>query len=380
MARRARFAGLAAGATLYSPLSMTIAKILCRSALALPFILLFAVLLASLEITPISGRWRLLLLSEKEEKELVDKVLEVGATTSDSIRTRPSRSSAITMKQEEEGARDWLTIMRAVLEENDAPLGTLLGGRVLDSQSDWRVDLVKRILEKLENGIPQLSIAGHSDHHHHHQVLHDIDMNEIHPPNLRYPLADKGRTQHLAQKNAVLVIDRPESNAFSFGFSRNADRREPGVIIVFRGAIDEIMQAGLDQHDRFQKDDHHDATMIQHFDASQRTRGKYANEPNWLSNFFGSMRDSRHLSPHQAQRSSQEAAGDHHVVASKKQEDALAVLLAHELAHLVLSHTIESYASTTLLWPQLERLGWDSKLHNVFRQSTLQHHTNGFSL
>lgn len=44
---------------------------------------------------------------------------------------------------------------------------------------------------------------------------------------------------------------------------------------------------------------------------------------------------------------------------SREQEEALAVLVAHELAHLVLSHTIESYATTALLWPQLEKLGWD---------------------
>lgn len=47
------------------------------------------------------------------------------------------------------------------------------------------------------------------------------------------------------------------------------------------------------------------------------------------------------------------------ILPSREQTQALAVLLSHELAHLVLSHTLESYASTSLLIPHLTKLGSD---------------------
>lgn len=38
---------------------------------------------------------------------------------------------------------------------------------------------------------------------------------------------------------------------------------------------------------------------------------------------------------------------------TREESNNLSVLLAHELSHLILSHTLESYASTTLLLPAL---------------------------
>ena len=345
MARRARLAGLTAGATFYSPLTMTILRMLTRTALVLPFVLLLAVLLASLEITPISGRWRLLLLSTAEEQAIVNKVLDVGTIEKKAI---GASSSATTGKRKEEGTRDWLAIMRAVLGEEDAPPGTLLGGRVLDSRTDARAQLVEAVLAKLERGIPHLTVDGEAG-------LHSLEAEDLHPTAVDYPLGTSGRTKYLERNNAVIVLDRPESNAFSFGFYGSVDRCEPGVIIVFSGAIDEIMQASL-FNDR--RGDHRLGGKAAVYAPSYRRDAvelqAYAREPSWLSAFFGSI-----VSRGQSQQPGHTDAGQ--VGISQGLEDALAVLLAHELAHLVLSHTIESYASTTLLWPQLEKLGWDSK-------------------
>jgi HEXXH motif-containing protein len=85
-------------------------------------------------------------------------------------------------------------------------------------------------------------------------------------------------------------------------------------------------------------------------------------EPSWLRAFMESLIPA--TSPSHGMGRNAAAArrnGPIRPNVTKEQEEALAVLLAHELAHLVLSHTIESYASTNLLWPQLEKLGWDSK-------------------
>jgi hypothetical protein len=276
----------------------------------------------------------MLLLSEAEEMEIVDKVLEIGNNTEVA-----DASGAIV----QEGKRDWLGIMRAVLNEEDAPPGTLLGGAVLDSKTDWRAQLAENILARLEDGVPALRATSHGGD----TSLHDISFSDLSPPSLRYPLGTAARTSRLGQRNAVLVVDRPESNAFSFGFYGSVDRREPGVIIVFAGAIEEIVNAERrDQPMGPQKPYHPLYEAQQQLDIS--------NEPSWLKNFFAS------LVPHTP--ASQSAAKQQIGHVTKQHEEALAVLLSHELAHLVLSHTIESYANTALLWPQLEKLGWDSKL------------------
>jgi len=44
---------------------------------------------------------------------------------------------------------------------------------------------------------------------------------------------------------------------------------------------------------------------------------------------------------------------------TQEQCKSLAVLLSHETAHLILSHTLESYASMNLLMPHLSRLASD---------------------
>lgn len=316
-ARKARLAQLATGAAIATPYWATFLKYLCRGALALPFVLLAAVLLAAIERTPITGRLRLLLLNQEEERDIVNKVLEIGAI----------ETSAAGSIQEQ---RDWISIMRAVLGEESAPEGTLLGGKVLDP-SDGRVHLVQRVLDKLELGVPALNLA-----------RADSSL-EIEPPNLAYPLKDSARCSYIQSHNAVLVIDRPESNAFSFGFYGSVDEPQPGVIIVFTGAIDEIMSVGPHGSTK------NPARSLTNLQEDIAYEGVH--EPSWLRSFFGSI-----LSPAQAEHQRRRISIPS---ITQEQEEGLAVLLAHELAHLVLSHTIESYANTALLWPQLEKLGWD---------------------
>lgn len=314
-ARKARLAQLATGAVIATPYWATFFKYLCRGALALPFVLLVAVLLAAIERTPITGRLRLLLLNQAEEQDIVQKVLDIGA-----------------FENAASDQRDWLSIMRAVLGEENTAEGTLLGGKVLDP-SDWRVHLVDKVLKKLENGVPALN-----------QARCDTSL-EIAPPNLEYPLKNSARCCHLSPHNAVLVIDRPESNAFSFGFYGSVDNPQPGVIIVFTGALDEIMATG--SHSELNKD-----TSASLHILPENIANPQMHEPSWLRSFFSTILPSHH----QLEQSRGKVVG---YSITKEQEEGLAVLLAHELAHLVLSHTIESYANTALLWPQLEKLGWD---------------------
>lgn len=322
-ARKARLAQLATGAVATTPYWATAFKIICRSALALPFVLLAAVLLIAIERTPITGRLRLLLLNQDEELDIVNKVLDIGEVESLGV-TRDDQWT-----KDIKNERDWLTIMRTVLGEDNAPEGTLLGGQVL-SPADWRTGLVEHILTKLERGIPALKSS------------EAATLLEIQPPPLSYPLGNSARCTHLRRRNAVLVVDRPESNAFSFGFYGSVDEPHPGVIIVFTGAIDEIMASGI------RPNQNKPTAQPGHSNSSLRND---IQEPGWLRSFFGSL-----LAPPELLNDRSEPAIS---PLSHAQEEALAVLIAHELAHLVLSHTIESYANTALLWPQLEKLGWD---------------------
>lgn len=338
-------AGLGAGSRSWIDLFFVIAT---KSALALPFLLLGTVLLLSLERTPVTGRWRMLLLSEQEEADITSKVLEVGM---------PHDSRAETKRVALIGSRNWLSIMRAVLGEEDAPAGTLLGGRVLDV-TDPRVHLVEKVLAKLESGIPHLihpeptnqatsSLATPSLK----SSGSNVPMAPLSPPALQHPLTG-ARCQHVNRQNAVLVIERPESNAFSFGFFGSTDEEQPGVVIVFTGAIDKICG--------HQEDDWITGRRIESGLESIDASGAHSQSPSWLR-YFGSLLPTASLGRRDHMQSEPSAQSK---LVSKQQEDALAVLLAHELAHLVLSHTIESYANTTLLWPQLEKLGWDGELRD----------------
>lgn len=325
--RRARLAQLAAGAVVaQSSWPQTLLKYFLRGSLALPFVLLGAVLLASLERTPITGRWRLILLNSQEEKEIITKVLDAGEVTRASSTTADNAVAT----------RDWVSIMRAVLGEEAAAPNTLLGGRVLDREIDWRVQFVETVLSKIEAGVRLLGNDSSVE-----------PVAGLQAPPVRIVLGSSNRSRNTDQHNAVLVVERPEANAFSFGFYGATDAPEPGVIIVFTGAIDQIMQTGQ-QEKAALADYHHIPTTDKHSDHASQV------EPNWLLAFFQGIVPASRPQPPKKGTPPQ-------IVVTKEQEDALAVLLSHELSHLVLSHTIESYASTTLLWPQLEKLGWDSE-------------------
>jgi Zn-dependent protease with chaperone function len=96
---------------------------------------------------------------------------------------------------------------------------------------------------------------------------------------------------------SVLLIDRPEHNAFALGWTPDTampGNISPGVICVFTGFLDHI--------------------LAQQVDGASREETATA------------------------------------------QSKQLAVLLAHELSHLVLGHTLEAYANSMLLWPYLQRM------------------------
>lgn len=121
-----------------------------------PVLLLAATLLASLERTPVTGRWRIVMLSPAEESDLVNGLLAVGDGQSSN-------------QQPAAPTRDWLAILRSVLDLPDEGISPttgrrfLLGGQVLDER-DWRVRWTRAVLERiLEQGVPQLAVPTGSE-------------------------------------------------------------------------------------------------------------------------------------------------------------------------------------------------------------------------
>lgn len=114
---------------------------------------------------------------------------------------------------------------------------------------------------------------------------------------------------------SLLLVDNPgSSNAFSYGFGPDGG----GGIVVYNAFIDEIMN---------------DPAL------APSTRLHEPEETSWWSYLFGSILHPNHH--------------PQHPVPSPEQTNRLAVLLAHELSHLILSHHLESLTSSSIVLPGL---------------------------
>ncbi|GAA6020870.1 hypothetical protein JCM11491_000013 [Sporobolomyces phaffii] len=327
-----------------------------------PFLLLGLVGFASLERTPVTGRWRLVMLSPKEEEELVDGILSVGRTVH-SATTSHVHSGESQAVAPEGTSLDWVAILRQVLnladEGVDPETGRrmLLGGVVLD-QRDWRVRWTEAVLRALEKGVVEgLTRDG---------AVAKGDGQALRPPPPKYLL--EGRmaaggggagwkdelimAKHLEGKTPdlrvplqveydILVIDRDENNAFSFGFAPETEsiqeKGRRGVIVVYTGFLKEVLG---------------ETALPSHAPAAIPS----TSNPNRLATFFSRPSNAAQALPQPDPIAS-------YMVPSKlptqDQCRSLAVLLSHETAHLILSHTLESYASMNLLMPHLSRLASD---------------------
>ncbi|SCZ88692.1 BZ3500_MvSof-1268-A1-R1_Chr2-1g04575 [Microbotryum saponariae] len=307
---------------------------------AIPIMLLGGIVLASLEQTPITGRWRMVMLSPAEEAELISSVL--GTSEDSNVQKR-----------------DWVGILRSVLELEDEGVSPttgrriLLGGEVLDER-DWRVRWADAVLRALEHGVPSLGIGSLEL-----DSAASEDPTLLQAPPTRYPLrprsspesaSDMGWLGHLflgkhanqSQEDApdaslnvgydLIVIDRAEANAFSFGFapeiasgSASSDRR--GVIVVYAGFIDQILGSNA---------------------PSQEQQPPAPAPRSSLSSYFTSKSPEPTL-PNLVPTT----------LPTREQTQAMAVLLSHELSHLLLSHSMELQASTSLLLKHVSKLAVD---------------------
>jgi hypothetical protein len=284
--------------------------ILYRFLLFMPFTLLFATVLASIERTPLTGRyehpqllharyidsgfrWRLILLSPEEEDEIANQLAGPG----------------------------WYQAVGEILSHDGPP-------KIVPT-TDWRYEWVRDTLRKLEHTIPILQKEQLLEPAWLERGPDDIPL----PPPAEFPLHPRPRgSEYLrsfcemsaARKvnpaphaipgppYSLLVVDKPgASNAFSYGFGPDGG----GGVVVYSGFLDDVLS---------------------------RSCGKAKESPqpkgiSWWSYLFGGLS----VSPPPLS----------HPTPSPEQTSELAILLAHELAHLVLSHHLETLSSANIFVP-----------------------------
>lgn len=111
---------------------------------------------------------------------------------------------------------------------------------------------------------------------------------------------------------SLVVVDNPDaSNAFSYGFGPDGG----GGVVVYSGFLDDVLS--------------HSCEATPKSAAPKQT--------SWLSYLLGGF--------------SLSTPPPSHPVPTPEQTSELAILLAHELAHLVLSHHLETLSSVTIMVP-----------------------------
>ncbi|KAJ6513232.1 hypothetical protein C8R45DRAFT_1207110 [Mycena sanguinolenta] len=264
----------------------------------IPGFLFWGTILASLERTPLTGRWRLIILSPEEEDEIATQLAGPG----------------------------WYQAVGDILSQD--------GPAHLIPPSDWRYTWVRDTLRDLERSIPTLLNEQELCKNWTYGGPDDIPL----PPPADYPLRPRPRASEYLRMFAesmckrrvppvphsipgppysLLVVDKPEaSNAFSYGFGPDGG----GGIVVYSGFLDEILARAPCEWDK------------------PSPAPAITESSSWWSSLVGGI-----FSPIPPPPT--------HPVPTPSQTAELAILLSHELAHLVLSHHLETLSSATIIIP-----------------------------
>ncbi|KZV68283.1 hypothetical protein PENSPDRAFT_653322 [Peniophora sp. CONT] len=256
-----------------------------------PFALFALAIAASIERTPLTGRWRTILLSPEEEEVISQQLAGDG----------------------------WYRAVAEILAREGVPK--------LIPPSDLRYQWVYTTLRQLEGIIPAL---GEEEALAPDWYTRGDDDSPL-PPPAEYPLRPRPRASETIRlfrcsvtgdgplpgvashhipgpPYSLLVIDDPEScNAFSYGFGPDG----AGGIVVFSGFLDRIMR-----------------------DNPCPPPPPEPSSSSWLSSLLGGNTPT-HTLP----------------TPTPEQTADLAVLLSHELSHLILAHHLETLSSSTVLVP-----------------------------
>ena len=228
----------------------------------------------------------------------------------------------------------WYRAVGEVISKHGAP-------KILPP-SDWRYAWVRDTLRTLEGVLPKLgdekSLAP--------VWLERGDDDIPLPPPADYPLRPRPRAaeyvRQLMQSNwsasshviagppySLIVVDDPNArNAFSYGFGPDG----AGGIVVYSGFLDDILS----------KNAQSTPERLNGNSSGSSAVGAVQQQPAATTSFWSKLFGGLFLAapPHPA----------HHHPTTDQTTD-LAILLAHELSHLVLSHHLETLSSMTIFVP-----------------------------
>ncbi|RSH87196.1 hypothetical protein EHS25_003105 [Saitozyma podzolica] len=198
---------------------LRIARWIMVTVVFLPCLLLLGVYVAALERVPLTGRWRLILLTPEEE----DKI---------------STSLA---------GPNWYKSVINLLTTPEAPAPPVV------PLNDWRWHWVEETLRRLERGAVRELMPARND---------DASASGLRPPPAQYPLKPRPRVssrlhsalpggepssgmEHLeiGPPYSLMLMEKDEKNAFSYGFGGKG----AGGVVVFTGLLDDILREGAEQ-------------------------------------------------------------------------------------------------------------------------------------
>ncbi len=267
--------------------------------LGLPVFLLTSVYLFGLERTPLTGRWRIILLTPEEE---------------DAISTSLSGAN-------------WYRSVINLLTTAEKPAPPVL------AYEDWRWRWVQGILRRLETAALEDSRSTSSD------PPKYVTGTSIPVPPVQHPLKPRPRMswmlhsmlpggddkigwEHLeiGPPYSLMLMEKDEQNVFSYGFGG----RGASGIVVFTGLLDSILR------------EHLLATPAEPAPAASSS----------FSGLFSGMFGQAPPRPQIPQP-------------TEEQTLHLACVLAHEMGHLLLSHHVETLSQQQVLWPSALGLAMD---------------------
>ena len=274
-----------------------------------PLVAFAAAVAAGLERTPVSGRWRVILLSPQEEETLHEAL-----------------------------ATGWFEHVLSLLKptpESPPP-------RILPPE-DWRWSWVESTLRALERGAEACYVADAQAHGGSPSSPKppSTDAPFPPPPPPPYPLQPRPRMSHmlhhalpppsshpvappmpaeseralLGPPFSLLLLDAPDANAFSYGFGDDG----AAGIVVNTGILDEILGTTP---------------------SANPPPAIVAPSRSWLSYLVPGLSAGR-----------PESSAPAFVPPSEEQTLHLAVVLAHEVSHLLLTHHLESLSQRQILLP-----------------------------
>ncbi|OXH37082.1 hypothetical protein J008_02301 [Cryptococcus neoformans] len=274
----------------------------------LPFLLICGAYIAGLERVPLTGRWRLILLTPEEE---------------DAISTSLAGGN-------------WYRSVINLLTTPERPAPPIV------PTDDWRWAWVQSVLSRLETAaLTECQLIPPEQRPH-----KEYDSPLPLPPPTYHPFKPRPRVSSLlhsvlpgGEPNTgrehlevgppynIMLLQKDEQNAFSYGFGG----KKAGGIVIYTGLLDEILR---------------------HSSPTPRPTPKIETpHSRFLSGLFSTSRTSN-----QNQQT--------HIQPTEEQNLHLACILAHEMGHLLLSHHLETLSQQQVLWPSV--LGFSMDLIRAF--------------